>query len=186
MHFESGYNLGLCSGAERHSQCQIRMFTLGFEMYSAEFRLSFDAKVQKRNQGCLQPIADSPWNNLILLGLQCRVPWALKMQDPTYPQKFPTLDLWEPALQQFPLIRADLQWSDWLTHMESTNFTWKRRMRWYRCLKTLWGWRGSGVWVLCSWHYCQLLVLQEASSPFTVQSWVRHQYRDEPMLRLSY
>lgn len=49
MHFEDGNNLGLCLSAERQSQCQIRMFTLEYEIYSAEFRLSFDAKTQKKN-----------------------------------------------------------------------------------------------------------------------------------------
>lgn len=49
MHFENGYSLELRSGVERHSQCQIRMFALGYEMYSAAFKLSFDGKIQKRN-----------------------------------------------------------------------------------------------------------------------------------------
>lgn len=30
------------------------------------------------------------------------------------------------------------------------------------------------------------LMLQEASSPFAVQSWVRHQHRNETMLQLFY
>lgn len=33
MYFGKGYNLGLSSAAESHSQCQIKIFTQGFGMH---------------------------------------------------------------------------------------------------------------------------------------------------------